>query len=113
MPDAIKQAHAIIEFYKKSYKEKYGENPILNRNKLKYLIKDALADLSPNQFKELIKYYLRVELEPSLLKLCYEYDELMIKKEREKKELKLGAQLRRETRERVENFRRTYTHDDE
>jgi hypothetical protein len=108
MVDRLNQAHTLISFYQAQYQKQFGRRPVLNRNKLKYLIADILRDLSVAEVQKLISYYIKVEKEPSLISLCYEYTdilELMRKNENDSEE---RANLRRDTERRVMEFRERY-----
>lgn len=104
----LDNAHTLISYYQKIYAEKYGEKPVLNRNKLKYLIADALRDFKIADFKAVIEYYLEVEKDPSLLKLCYEYAEIWERLRRNKKDADTRKQLLRDTKSRVQQFRERF-----
>lgn len=105
----LQSAHSIISYYQKKYKEKVGVGPALaNRNKMKYLIADALEDLSVGDFQKIIDYYIRVESEPSLMSLCYEYDEMYRRMRADAKDQSDRLALLKETEERVKRFRETF-----
>jgi hypothetical protein len=106
-----KQAHAIISYYQTKYKEKFNRKPVVNRNKLQYLILNALRDLSMKELKELIDFYIRTDRSPSLLHFCYEYDEVLDKMNEEVKDLEKRKALLQQTQKNVMEFRRQYGND--
>lgn len=108
MANTIEQAHILITDYQRMYQIKFGEKPIMNRNKIKYLISDALKDLSVSQFRELMEYYVRTESDPSLVTLCYDYADILNTKRQNEKDLNQRRQLMRETEVRTKEFRERF-----
>lgn len=106
--DNFKQAELVVDHYKKEYEAKFKTKSILNRNKLKYLVIEVLKDLSVSEFNQLVTYYVKVDSDPSLTVLCYEYDSLLVDMHRDATDATARAQLRRETAERVRQFRQRY-----
>ena len=104
----LTRAHTIITYYQNKYKEKYGQSTVVNRNKVQYLIVNMLKDLTIKEAKELIDFYLETDKHPSLATLCYEYDEVLVKKRLEAKDLEARLNLLSETQKTVEEFRRRY-----
>lgn len=105
-----KLIQTIISYYISEFKKKYAKNPVVNRNTVKYLIDNMLKDLSQEEIYQLIRYYLKIELEPSLSKLCYEYDDILIKQREEEEDTEYRKQVMNETHQRVLEFRRRYGH---
>jgi hypothetical protein len=108
MVDKLNQAHSLISEYQRLYQHKFGEKPIMNRNKLKYLLVDILRDLSTAQVKELMAYYIEIEAQPSLLSFCYDYAELYEMKARNERDADERKRLMRETERRTKEFRERY-----
>ena len=109
MVDRLNQAHMLISHYQKLYEQRFGKRPILNRNKLKYLLADILRDLSMDEVKALITYYIKVEkAEPALLTLCYDYAEILEVMRKNEKDASERSQLMRETMQRTREFRERY-----
>jgi len=109
MVDRLKNAHTLISEYQRLYAAKYGEKPVLNRNRLKHLIGDILIDLTVEQVKTLLAFYIKTDSEPSLSQFCYEYAELwrtMRENERDETQRK---HLLRETEKRAKEFRERYS----
>jgi hypothetical protein len=108
MVDRLNQAHTLISFYQAEYQKRFGHRPILNRNKLKYLIADILRDLSMGEIQKLFSYYIRVEKDPSLISLCYEYTEILEQMRKNESDSTERANLRRDTERRVMEYRERY-----
>lgn len=51
------QAHAIITLYKKNFKEKYGQEPLVHTYSLIYGVMDAIDDLGYENAKKTMEYY--------------------------------------------------------
>lgn len=103
-----RQAHTVISYYQKIYSDKFGKRPVVNRNKLQYLIANVLKDLSLKEIKALLDFYVKTTISPSLLYFCYEYDEIMQKRDQESEDLEMRKQLMIKTQQNVEEFRRRY-----
>lgn len=108
MVTRLEQAHILLTFYQKSYSEKYGHAPVFNRNKTKFLISDALRDIKPSEFKQLIVYYLETEKEPSIMALCYEYADILEAKKQNERDSSARKQLLIDTQNRVKEFRERF-----
>jgi DNA/RNA-binding domain of Phe-tRNA-synthetase-like protein len=106
-----KQAHIIISYYQSKYKIKFNRKPVVNRNKLQYLILNVLRDLSIDEIKELVDFYISTDRNPSLLRFCYEYDEVLGKMNEESKDLEKRKALLLQTQKNVMEFRRQYGND--
>lgn len=106
--DRLKQANELINYFIKLYGEKFGEKPVLNRHKQRFAVSDVLEDISYTKAQAILRYLVKVDAEPSLTKFCYEYDELEVKMQREKKDDQERLQLRKETEQRVKEFRERY-----
>lgn len=103
------RSHQIISYYKTKYKEKRGIAAVVNRNKVQYWINNILKDMSSNDLKDLIDFYLSTDKNPSLSSFCYEYDEILRKKQSEEKDLESRKKLISRTQQSVEEFRRRYS----
>lgn len=104
----LTRAHTLISYYQKKYKERYGQSTVVNRNKVQYLIVNMLKDLSMAEAKDLVDFYIKTDKSPSLITLCYEYDDVLVKKDQEAKDLENRINLLAETKKTVEEFRRRY-----
>lgn len=108
MVDRLNQAHTLISFYQTQYQKRFGKKPVLNRNKLKYLIADILRDLSMAEIQKLMTYYIKVEKDPELISLCYEYTDILERMQQNESDSEERANLRRDTARRVMEFRERY-----
>lgn len=108
MVDKLKNAHTLISEYQRLYAEKYGEKPVLNRNKLKYSLADILIDMTLVQVKELLAFYIKTETDPSLNKFCYEYAELWHAMREHERDANERKRLLHETEKRTREFRERY-----
>lgn len=104
----LTRAHTVISYYQTKYKEKYDKPTVVNRNKTQYLVVNMLKDLTIKEAKDLIDFYLKTDKSPSLITLCYEYDDVLEKKASEAKDLENRINLLSETQKAVEEFRRRY-----
>lgn len=103
-----KQAQAIITYFQEKYKEKFNKRAVVNRNKVQFLIANMLNDLTPTEIKKIIDFYVRTDKNPSLLYLCYEYDEVIEAMETQEKDLAARKALLAATEQRVKEFRERY-----
>jgi|SRR3954468_6993705 hypothetical protein len=108
MVDRLNQAHTLISFYQTQYQKRFNRRPVLNRNKLKYLIADILRDLSVAEVQKLIAYYIKIEKDPELISLCYEYAEILEQMRKNDTDSEERANLRRDTERRVMEYRERY-----
>ncbi len=106
--DAKQSAHGIITYYQTQYKKKYRVSPVINRNKLQNLVVNILKDLSVQEIKKLIEFYLSTDKNPSLVYFCYEYDEILDRMRLEESDLEHRKALLKQTQMNVEEFRRRY-----
>jgi len=108
MVDRLNQAHSLISFYQAQYEKRFGKRPVLNRNKLKYLLADILRDLGVTEVQKLIVYYVKIEKDPELISLCYEYTEVLERMQRDESDSTERANLRRDTARRVTEYMERY-----
>jgi len=106
--DPKQSAHAIITYYQTQYKKIYNSTAVVNRNKLQNLIVNILKDLSVQDIKKLIDFYLSTDKHPSLTYFCYEYDEILDRMKLEEADLDHRKALLKQTQKNVEEFRRRY-----
>jgi hypothetical protein len=104
----IEDIHSLITYYQKLHFQKFGFKLVPNRNKLVHLIRNVLMDVTIDEFKSLMVYYLKTDHDPSLTNLCYEYADLLTTKKRNEKDLDERQQLMRETERRTREFRDFY-----
>jgi hypothetical protein len=106
--DEAKQAHTIISYYQTKYKAKFGERPVVNRNKLQWQVSNMLKDLNVTMIKRLIDFYIKTEKQPSLQRFTYEYDEIYETMNKEAQDLETRKAIMRETQKSVEEYRRQF-----
>lgn len=107
------QAHGLVGYYKKKYKEVYGRAPKSNQYADKYGFMDVLSDMSEQEAKELLDFYFNVTSNSNhaLQWFFYNYHTLaQSKSARDLDELR-RAELREETRKRVEAYKERYGND--
>lgn len=104
----LDDANTLISYFKKQVKQVKNVDIVVNRNKTKYNIAEILYDFSPAEVRRLIDYYVKTYKEPDLIQFCYSYEEIhkeMITDEQDDKD---RLALAKETRKRVEEFRKQY-----
>lgn len=108
MPDSKQQAHTLITYFQKEYLIKFNKKAIVNRNKLQNLVVNMLKDLTLPEAKQVVDFYIRTDRSPTMLYLCYEYDEVLQEMKSHEKDLEQRKALMRQTQNNVEEFRRRY-----
>jgi hypothetical protein len=108
MADAKQQAHALVTYFQKAYQAKFNTRAIVNRNKLQNLLVNMLRDITVTEARAVIDFYIKTDRNPTLLFLCYEYDEVLQQMQAHQKDLERRQALMRETQKNVEEFRRRY-----
>jgi len=103
-----KKVQALMNFYIKEHQRLKGSKPVVNRNKLQYLLVNILKDLSVNEIKELMTFYIKTDKDPSLLYFCYEYDTVIEERKKVSVDLDARKALMRETQQRVKEYRERY-----
>lgn len=100
--------HAMTTYYLSEYQNKYNQKPVVNRNKARWGFDSVLQDLSANQAKLLIDFYLETVStnRHSLEWFFYNYDKLIDRKAQYEKDEADREQLRHESKKRVEEWRR-------
>jgi hypothetical protein len=101
-------ANDLITYFSKSYTQKIGNKPILNRGKMKYAMAEILQDWNQTEIKSFIDFYIRTSSDPDLSDFCKRYDEIIHDKEIEENDLKQRKQLMSETQKSVIEFREKY-----
>ena len=108
MADSKQQAHSLVTYFQKVYRDKFNRDPIVNRNKLQNLLVNMLKDVSLADAKKIIDFYVKTDKNPKLLYLCYEYDEVIEQMQLHERDLERRKQLIKQTQQNVEEFRRRY-----
>lgn len=102
-----KQAHALVTYFGQQYKKKYGIDPKVNRYAARWGFDSILMDMTADETKGLIDYYLTT-LSPSghtLDWFFYNYEKLAEAKERRDDDAASLARIRKETQRRTEEWR--------
>lgn len=103
-----KQAHALVTYFGKKYKAKYGFAPKVNRYSARWGFDSILMDMSNSDAEELIDYYF-MTVSPSghaLDWFFYNYEKLSEAKEKTDADRKSLADIRERTRKRTEEWRK-------
>lgn len=106
--DEFKKASQLITYFQGLCKEKRGRAPVVNRNKVKYLLVEMLQDLSIQDIKDLMKRYVKTDLDPKIMTLCYEYDTMLEDFKRDDADLERRKQVMKNTEAAVREFRKGY-----
>lgn len=101
----VKQSNALITQYIKSWTERYGKSPVLNRYKWKWAFRDMVEDLGYERAKEVVAYYFRTNrLGHPIEHIAYNYDQMhKILLEREADDANI-EKLKKETEQRVKEW---------
>lgn len=109
MANTTKQEqHALVSYFGKKYKERYGFAPKLNRYAALWGFDSILRDMSPDDARGLIDYYFET-ISPGghdLTWFFYNYDKLAEAKERRDKDAAALAEIRRNSALRAEEWRK-------
>lgn len=97
--------HALIDYYKKSYAEANGEQPIVNRNKAKFTMESLLRDYESPEAKAILDYFVK-HYDQNLEWFNYHYEEVVRDKRDADKNAELIAARRRETAQRLEQWKK-------
>lgn len=100
-----KQANGLITQFIKSWTEKYGKPPVINRYKEKWAFQDMVSDLGYDRAKRVVDYYFRTgrPFHP-VQYLIYNYENLnkiMLEREKDADDLR---RIAKETEERVRKW---------
>lgn len=105
-----KQAHALVTHYASRYKAKYGYAAKMNRYAARWGFDSVLMDMDEADARDLIDYYFET-VSPnghSLEWFFYNYERLMINKEKRDEDIAALARLRRETEQRTAEWRKKH-----
>lgn len=106
-----KQAHALVTYFGKNYKEKYGFDPKVNRYAARWGFDSILMDMSVDDAKALIDYYF-LTVSPNghtLDWFFYNYEKLAEAKEKTDADQKRLAVIREATKKRTEEWRQKHS----
>lgn len=103
-----KQAHALVTYYSQQYEKKYGFKPVANRYKARWGFDTVLMDMSPDATIALIDYYFETASPNGhdLEWFFYNYDKLVIAKQKRDEDVKSLTALREASKTRAEEWRK-------
>ena len=103
-----KQAHALVTYFGKKFKEKYGYEPKLNRYAARWGFDAILMDMSGDEAKGLIDHYFQTmsDKNHSLDWFLYNSEKLAEAKEKTDADKAALAVIRQRTKERTEEWRK-------
>jgi hypothetical protein len=108
MENEFEKIHEVINFFNRQFQAKNNRKCLTNRNKVRYLISNMLQDISLEKTKDLIRYYIETDKDPTLQKFCFEYDEIDEQKEASDCDKIRRISLLAETKKSVVEFRERY-----
>jgi len=103
-----KQAHALVNHYIKQYENKYSVKPTVNRYSARWGFDSMLMDLSLDEVKALIEYYVNDTIgynHHSLEWFFYNYERLIESKKLSEEEAERLSVIREQSRKRIEEWR--------
>lgn len=100
--------HALTTHYISLYQGRYNRKPLINRNRARWGWDNILEDLTPTQCRQLLEYYFSAESSKnhSIDWFFHNYDKLIEKKKYDEADAVDRAQLRAESKKRVEEWRK-------
>jgi uncharacterized protein YdiU (UPF0061 family) len=103
-----KQAHALVSYFSKKYEERYGVKPVINRYSARWGFDSILMDMTADETKALIDYYLEtVSVNSHNLEwFFYNYDKLLNSKRKRDEDVAEQAVIREATKQRTEEWRK-------
>lgn len=103
-----KEAHALVSYFGKKYKERYGITVKLNRYSARWGFDAILMDMSMAEAQGLIDYYFATQSlnGHSLDWFFYNYEKLAEAMEKTNEDVAALARIREETRKRTEEWRK-------
>lgn len=103
-----KEAHALVSYFGKQYKERYGIQPKLNRYTARWGFDPILMDMSSEDIKGLIDYYFEtVSTNGHALNWFFSnYEKLADAREKRDQDEASLRRIREETRKRTEEWRK-------
>jgi hypothetical protein len=104
---AAKDRHTLTSYYAKLYKQKYGEEAVINRYTAQWGWDSILGDMSLAKVKELLDYYFaNVSVRQHDIDwFFYNYDKILVNRKDQEKDARLRAKLMEESKERAERWR--------
>lgn len=101
------QAHTMVSYYAKKYKETYKVKPAMNRYAARWGFDDVITDMSVDEAKALVDYYFTTISTNghSLDWFFYNYEKLAVAMEKANEDRARLAKIREETKRRTEEWR--------
>lgn len=103
-----KDIHALVSYFLKRYKETYGFDAVVNRNRSRWAVGNMLLDMTTTEARELIDYYFETK-NPNghdFEWFLYNYDKLSIARTASAEDAASLARLREESKRRAEEWRK-------
>lgn len=103
-----KQAHAMVSYFGKKYKEKYAIEPRLNRYSARWGFDSVLMDMSEAEAKALVDYYFETQSlnGHSLEWFFYNYEKLAESMANRDEDAASLAAIREQSKRRAEEWRK-------
>jgi hypothetical protein len=98
------ECHAMTSYYVKQYAQRYGTKPVVNRHIARYGFDSLLRDMSKDEVKTLIDFYLTTP-NRDLNWFFNNYDKLIKDKEISDEDAARRARLRAESAKRAKEWR--------
>lgn len=97
------QANALTTYYVQKYNERYGEKPIVNRNKSRWSWDNMMQDMKPAEIKELLDFYFESHSAKAhdLDNFFYNYDKIILSRKQAEKDKAERKRIMQETKERT------------
>lgn len=107
MKPTAQQCHAMTTYYATKYKDSFGRTPVVNRNKARWGFEAILTDMSTEDAKVLIDWWLNDESaeKQDLDWFFYNYDKLLVVRQEEAQNLERRKKLMAESAKRVAEWR--------
>lgn len=99
------QCHALTTHYVSKYNEVVGRSVVVNRNKSRWGFEAMLMDLSMDESKALIEYYLTHYQNPNIEWFLYNYEKVVEEKQDRAEQEKIAEKRREATAKRLEEWR--------
>lgn len=101
------QCHALTTYYVKLFKQKYGTEPVVNRNRARWDFDTLLSGMSSVHAKELLEFYFTTASPKghTLDWFFYNYDKLMESQTEAEKDRAARDKLRQESAQRAKEWR--------
>lgn len=101
------ECHALVSYFVKGYKGRYGMEPVVNRHSARWGFDSILQGMAPTEVRNLIDYYLTLTLPKrhTLEWFFYNYDKLINSQREAVKDSERRKKLREESEKRAKDWR--------